>query len=297
VAVACCLEMCSAELPAAPASSVNGPAADQKTENDASRSCGGNNHRSHSAGPYTFMTSSWVRAGDNGHYYRTCVQNLSDRDLWFDWFTPGPTTYVPPRESVSSPRYFIDRKSVDFLGCIQYGNHRDPMQEYFIGHENDRQQIDKEKVEGCKVSRSAYQHVDAPAELPKITYFTRLFVPSDSKRVRETLMRLDLTVSLAPSGNARASSTVRYVASGYYPQSVADPTRVTLRPNSEILRAALARAEIKDGQIRLTGGKGEISLTVPMPPKFSISNARYNLYDQNELLVGAVFVPVPEPLN
>ena len=256
--------------------------------------CGGNNHRPHDRGPYKFKTSSWVRAGDNGHYYRTCVENLSARDLWFDWFTPGPTTYIPPSESVTSPRYFIDRKSADFQGCIQYGNHREPMEEYFIGHENDREQISKEKTGGCKIGRHAAQSAASPADSSKIEYVTTLFMPSDSERVRDTMMRFDLTVALERRSEAVASSVVRYKATRYYENSKADPTRLTMQTNSEILRAALVKADFKEGRPRLTGFTGEVSVNLPLPKRFVIENARYTFLDQNGILVGAVFVPVPK---
>ena len=257
--------------------------------------CGGRNHRKHDRGAYKFITSSWVRVGDNGHYYSTCVENLSDRDLWFDWFVPGPTTYVPPGKLVTSPRYFQDRQSLDLLGCLQYGNHREPMQEYFIGHENDREQIEHEKEKGCNVSRHDFYGAITPAKAPKITYSANIYIPSDSKDLKRTLMGIDLSVGLEKFGENAMKTTVMYNITGVYKNFSGDPKQIKVKTNSSILRETFLKAGFKGAIVPLTGYKGELSFDIPLPPKYSYSNARYGFFDKNNILVGAIFVPIPTP--
>jgi hypothetical protein len=256
--------------------------------------CGGKNHREHNRKPYKFKTSSWVRSGDNGHYYHTCVENIGDdRDLWFDWFIPGPTTYVPPGESVTSSRYFIDRRSNDFNGCIQYGNHRETMKEYFIGHEKDREAVEKEKSTGCNVSRHQYVMAAESKEFNDITYPTTLFVASDANNVKGTLMRLELTVFLRQISADKARSTLTYSAQPVYPNFIGNPNRLRFRTNSPELKKAIFEAGYSQGLLTISEFKGEVSLELPIPSKFAITNARFGLFDEKEVLVGAFFVPIP----
>ena len=53
---------------------------------------------------YKFVTTSRVYPGHNVTVYETCVQNQSDRDMEFNWFIPGPNTFVPSGYSCSNPR-------------------------------------------------------------------------------------------------------------------------------------------------------------------------------------------------
>lgn len=260
--------------------------------------CGGKNHRERNLGPYKFKISSWVRSGDNGHYYHTCVENISNaRDLWFDWFIPGPTTYIPPGKSVTSSRYFIDRRSNDFNGCIQYGNHRKPGKEYFIGHENDRKDVENEKSTGCDVSRHQYSYADQSKEFVDITYPTTLFVASDANNVKKTLMQLDLKVILHRISGDKARSMLKYSIQPVYPDFIGDPKHLQLRTNSPELREAVYKAGYSKGQLTIPQYEGEVSIEIPIPQKFSITNARYGLFDEKGVLVGAFFVPIPTPFS
>jgi hypothetical protein len=107
--------------------------------------CEWNNRRVETPDVYAFATSSWVRAEHNGHRYYTCVENLQDRALWINWFIPGPKSYIPGKEMLSSPRWFSTRATRDINGCLQYGNHREPVKELFIGHAKD---VPSEKLQG-----------------------------------------------------------------------------------------------------------------------------------------------------
>jgi hypothetical protein len=261
--------------------------------------CGGQNHREHNRGDYRFKTSSWVRAEDNGHYYRTCAENLSadNRDLWFDWFVPGPTSYIPPGRSVTSPRYFIDRQSADFLGCLQYGNHRTSMQEGFIGHKNDSEQIEREKEQGCDVSRKVSEARNAPAEVPNLSYSTEIFIPSDSSDVKNTLMQVNLTVSLEKISGESARSTIVYNITPVYADFHGDPTQIRVTSNSPILREALRSRDPNQRMVQLSGFEGNLSFDLPLTQTYTIINVRYMFLDRKEVLVGSIFVPIPSPSN
>jgi hypothetical protein len=256
--------------------------------------CGGKNHREHDPGPYKFETSSWVRAGDNGHYYYTCVKNIGkDRDLWFDWFIPGPTTYVPPGESVTSTRYFINRRSNNFNGCIQYGNHRKPLKEYFIGHEKDREAVEKENSTGCDVSRHQYGMAAESTKIINITFQTALFVASNASNVKGTLMRLGLTVSLKQISNDKAQINLLYSVQPVYQKFVGDPTRLRFITDSPELKKAILEAGYNQGQLTIPKFEGQIALNMPIPSKPAITNARFGLLDEKEVSVGGFFVPIP----
>ena len=116
--------------------------------------CEWNNRRELNRDGYSFATSSWVRRESGGDRYYTCVENLQDRVLWYEWFIPGPKQYIPAKATVSSPRFFTTRETRDINGCLEFGNHHAPMKEYFIGPRTSRWPTRKGTVRGAQLPAS-----------------------------------------------------------------------------------------------------------------------------------------------
>ena len=95
---------------------------------------------------YKFITTSRVYPGHNVEVYETCVENQSDRDMEFNWFIPGPSTFVPVGYSCSSPRSKLTHKDApSYAGCLYYGNDWARDHATFIPHVDDQSKIDAEQ--------------------------------------------------------------------------------------------------------------------------------------------------------
>lgn len=257
--------------------------------------CGGNNHRKHKNGSYEYIISSWVRTGDNGHYYKTCVENLGhERDFWFDWFIPGPKTYVPPGESATSPRYFTTRESEDWNGCLQYGNHRTTTQEYFIGHKKDQALIEREQSTGCKISRRGSQSIFESTEPLEIDFPVSIFVASDTKDPVGTMLRIDLNVILKQVEKHKAISRITYHIRPQYNSFHGSLSDLHISTNSNRLNEALKAAGFEQGRVAVSKYEGNLTVPLPLPDHYSIGNARYEFFDRHGFLTGSIFVPIPE---
>jgi hypothetical protein len=172
----------------------------------AAETCEWANRRVLTPDVYSFAVSSWVRQEASGHRYYTCVENLQDRVLWFDWFIPGPKSYIPAKQMLPSPRYFTTRETRDIRGCLEYGNHHAPLKEYFVGHEKD---VSQEQVEGnCDRQLS----VDTPKAknsnwLEPIRSVLELFVATNADDVEKTLLRVTIN---AEAFSSRKRERIRF---------------------------------------------------------------------------------------
>jgi hypothetical protein len=171
------------------------------------------------------------------------------------------------------------------------------MKEYFIGHEEDREAVEKEKSLDCDISRHQYRITSKSSEFNNLMYPITLFVASDSDNVKATLIRLDLTVMLAKISANRAQSTLAYTALPFYPESIGNPKNLQFRTNSPELKKAIIYAGYSQGQFAIPEIKGTVSFELPIPSEFAITNARLGLFDEKEVLVGAFFVPIPTALK
>lgn len=261
--------------------------------------CGGNNHVPHAKNGYEFVTSSWLRAESNGHMYRTCVENLSgDRLLWFNWFIPGLTGYVPAGKSMTKPRYYTQRENADINGCLQYGNHHYPMKELFIGHRNELEDASKER--DCQVAPNRFGQdlqplfIQSPAKIAAdpIELNSDFYVATNSRNPEGTLIYVAVTTGLRRINDNSFRSFIRYDAKPA-PGSDGRIDHVLLRTDSLELRQALMKSGHKDGVIRLSKYSDSFDAVINKSDTVEIGNARFGFFDGNGVLVGTVFAPVP----
>lgn len=252
--------------------------------------CDGADQQFHAIDGYVFVTSSIVRAQAGGRIYSTCVENRSDRDLWMDWFVPGPRSWIPAHVSLPSPRFFGKEKSVSLVGCLQYGNHSASMREPFIGHENDIPRIAVEQQVGCdakldKISTTAHDDFE-PVQID-----TQVYVPSDSKDPDATLMRLSASIGIEAIDQDAYRTVVNYHLEQLEGRGKGVPEELTLRTKSPELTLAMQKVGYGD-RIHLSAKGAKLVLDVFRPKYFTIDSAQYLIFDRNDLFVGAIYIPV-----
>ena len=118
---------------------------------------------------YSFVTTSRVYQDGYGFaVYETCVANTGNRDLWIDWYIPGPTSYILPGKALPSARLFPSPdKPTPFAGCFEYGNLSNTRLEHFVGDLSDAENVTQEEAIGCAEAAR-----DRPSSLGKGKQYT-----------------------------------------------------------------------------------------------------------------------------
>jgi hypothetical protein len=256
----------------------------------------------HDSGDYRFETSSWVKNGLGVVEYWTCVQNDSDRALFFDWFIPGPSGWVGPHDIASNRRNELTRETQPWDGCLQYGNFHKPMRAQFLGHESDRQKVSEEKTAGCDQSREYFGQTTATISttVSNLNYEAQVLVPSDGEHADDTLLRISASIGLETLDAYTYRSSLRFniVPVGYAAKGV--PTDLRIRTKSPELTTGMIHANkiARFGDaIPIKSAETEIVLNLNRPKYFELTDAQYLIYDRNDTYVGAIYMPVLHELS
>lgn len=273
----------------------------------AEEQCEGSARRPHDLGKYQFTTTSRVYSKDGAEWYDTCVENNGDRDLWIDWYVPGPFGYVLPEKAVPSHRIFSTRDTVGLDGCLEYGNLAELMREHFLGHASDVAAIEEEKKKGCdyRATASVTGEPGEPGEfgIQELTVPFRLFLPSNKKYAEQTMLEITGEAKVIPGDTEHYSTVLAYTIEKVKGRQAGNPNNVFMRPldtglAGEFLRKAFFNvyfAEFGDKGIPLKWSN-KFLLRMDLPEKLSLTSTRYGFFDQSGEFVGAIFVPLWAPI-
>jgi hypothetical protein len=265
--------------------------------------CEWNNRRVERPDVYEFATSSWVRAEHNGHRYYTCVENLQDRALWINWFIPGPKSYIPARTVLSSPRWFSTRATHDIDGCLQYGNHREPMKELFIGHAKD---VPRENLQGnCEGELASDQPAgkgDGDSQKSKdkswlgpIKSLLELFVATNADDVDGTLMHVTIDANLDSVEPDVYQQTLTFSSEPVAKEFRGSARDVSVQSTSADVAKALASQASNKEPARLSSLEKPLVFSTKIPGPVEIDNVSVGFFDVKGRFVGSVFLPSAVP--
>jgi hypothetical protein len=276
-------------------------------EADAQDTCKGP-RQNFDLGEESFVTTSRVYKGNGVELYVTCVENHSDKDLWINWFVPGPVTYIQPGKAVESPRAFQTRENKDYRGCLEYGSVGEYIQSPFIGHLSDDSKIESESG-GCEkanplASNAAPTKSIVPVDLPVKIYF-----PSDVKEPEDTMLAFE-GVARTGIGSVLVtefSETVLFSGLVYKIEHASKaqkgrPEDVRIKPfitsgySEKYYLNAFYERYTKDGLSLREGDEIDLAFyNAAKGEAFTLSSVRWGVFDRNDHLVAAFFAPVWGP--
>jgi hypothetical protein len=269
---------------------------------DAQERCGGTAPQAHDVGGVSFTTTSRVYTGKGVETYETCVENRGDKDLFVDWFVPGPFSYVKPGKAITSPRSFLTRESKDYRGCLEYGSVGDYIKEPFIGHVSDSPRIEAERG-GCdEVNPAASQAASTPTIIP-VELPIKLYFPSDAKEPEVTMLQLE-GVARAGADDNHLFTTLAFSVTQASDAQKGRPEDVRIRPFvsgdffAKDFVEAFDKQYSKNGMVLSGGNELNISFYDATYDKaFTLASIRYGVFDQADRLVAAFFAPIWGPAS
>ncbi|MCK0104621.1 hypothetical protein [Pseudohalocynthiibacter sp. F2068] len=273
----------------------------------AEEECKGDAPQEHRIGKYHFETTSQVYRRSGVHFYVTCVKNNGEGDLWVDWFVPGPQSFVPSGIALESPRTFVTRETQSFVGCLEYGNRAETLNEHFLGHTNDQSAIDEEQSLGCEYwARQATLEPSDKTALEELSYPFRVFFPSDTEKPADSMLVMQGTVSLRISEENRFTSMLEYDISQFDGREGGAADEVVMRPvdggpAGELLNFVFLSEYksqlVTDFPSLPMKWEDNIAITASFESDWMLTSTRYGFYDKNNVFVGAIFVPVIAPIS
>ncbi len=250
---------------------------------------------------YKFITTSRVYPGHNVEVYETCVENQSDRDMEFNWFIPGPSTFVPAGYSCSSPRsktYAQYEDAPSYAGCLYYGNDWARDHATFIPHVDDQSKINAEQNDPqCKkvttaLNASGNSDLAAAKTALKdgIKVQLSVFAPSSLKDATDTMAHVEATVSLNadPNDNEKYIHKITLRAS---PFRDSKPDFGALKVVAEKNRVADFYNDIPDGRIQLNSEEITISTQLTIPKYPMLDTVAFRIVGADDRGVATLFVP------
>lgn len=154
---------------------------------------------------YSFATTSRIYLKANVYVYETCVENQASRDMEFNWFVPGPHTFVPAGIACSNPRPMLTHEDLaTHKGCFLYGNNWTRDRAQFFPHKSDQLKIDADKSDSTcnNIPQSTNANLGSERDIAiaalkeGIVTDIDAFVPSNAKQPGETMAYVKARVSL-----------------------------------------------------------------------------------------------------
>lgn len=263
-----------------------------------SASCHGPNPEPHPYGTFTFHTNSRLDPIAQGNFRYgviSCVDHNDPlNDLKVHWLIPGPHGWVPPAEILESvPRMRIDDKVSQLKGCILYGERGDTTSGTFFGIDGDERRVEDEAKRGCRAAVESGP--PSPSGIGDILLKIKNFFPSDARNPKNTMLQLDGSVGIKRTGIDSYSSFFEYEVKPYA-NSRGSVENVSVRP---VFRGAaeglLSSFNKYNGESRRLEAKGRISFEVFGVNSPLLAYASYDLYEQDNQLVGGIDFPVFVP--
>ena len=263
----------------------------------ANAQCEGQVRNEHPRDGYTFVTTS--RIYDSGTYqvHETCVENHSDRALDFNWYIPGPNSWIPANGHKNSPRHFCTRQRLEVTeGCLRYGNLWMPHQARFEPHRTDSHRLSEEdgdcssQVERESSGNLSTSNIEAcTTNVSNLDFATQVYGPADSDSPDRTLVKFRIEIRIS----TRSQSATYMHELSIYPEQVGEiflPQSFSLVPNLRILRGAYSEIGFAGGILPANEPRSFfLELRVPETPY--LWNVRFGMYNGNNNHVATVFVP------
>ncbi|MCK1352053.1 hypothetical protein IVB56_13360 [Bradyrhizobium sp. CW7] len=257
----------------------------------------------HPYGSFNFETNSLyaetsklpdvLDRGDYKYGIVSCVSNpdRSAAPLFVHWLIPGPVGWIQPGDILnSSARLTNDATTVQLEGCLEYGSRGDMTGAHFSGVISDKLRVEDEKRRGCRAVAALPQ--DAPSGLIKrILMKIRNRFPSDAKNPTKTMLSLEGTVGIDNTRADQYTSIVSYEIKQDGNEGVVEKIRIrpAFRGATEALLPAFNERNPKGIEV---ASKGRITFDVVNVTNPRLDYASYEIFDQNNQLVGAVAFPV-----
>jgi hypothetical protein len=217
---------------------------------------------------YQFITTSRVYLEGNVTVYETCVENQSNRSMEFNWFIPGPASFVPDGWSCSNPRPKLTHAdSPTYAGCLYFGNNRARGHATFFPHVDDAANIAADKKDPqCKITpttvstASITQAAALSALAGGIAVKLGAFAPSDLKNEAQTMayIRAAITLIRDPKEDGKYIHSIKVPSSSFRDS----------KPDFESLRLVPEKNNIADFNKSVPGGqillKQETSLSAEL---------------------------------
>jgi hypothetical protein len=264
--------------------------------------CQGQTRQSGGDALYNFITTTRVYRGHGVETYETCVENQSNRDMEFNWFIPGPHTFVPRGLACSNPRPQLTHKdAMTYAGCLYYGNNWTRSHASFIPHITDQPKIDAEQKDAdCQTLPAVTAAEDATttnyetavAALKEgIETKLEVFAPSSPQSPTETMARVQAEVSLVmDSKNAGTYIHSIHIQASPFRGSKPDLSALRIVPeqNRQILSFY---KEFPNGLARRLEPEIKLGAQIPLPRAPTFDTLRLTLVTPDNRPVATLFVP------
>ena len=224
---------------------------------------------------FSYITTSRIYYKSNVTVYETCVENQSGRVMEFNWFIPGPNTFVPDGYSCSNPRPKLTHAdSPTYAGCLYYGNNWVRDHATFFPHVDDDAKIAAEKNDPqCKViptkvagSTSDPSRATAISALTEgITVTLGAFAPTDLKNEDQTLAYIRAVVSLTRD----PKDDEKYIHS----MSVTSSSFRGSKPDFESLKLLPEKNEVEDFKKSIPEGYIQLTKELNISAELQLPNS------------------------
>jgi hypothetical protein len=249
---------------------------------------------------YSFVTKSRIYRRAHVEVYETCVENDGNRVIDFNWFIPGPHTFVPTGFACPNPRPKLTHMNAPtYDGCLYYGNNWTRDRATFFPHIDDQPRIDVENMHlrcvKLPIQMAAAQgggdyDVAITALKEGIATDLEVFAPTNPENATETLVDLKAAVrmDLDPKSNERYIHSIA-ISALPFKESKPNLPRLRLIPEDKEMARRFYR-EFSDGFMRL---QPEIKLAaeIPIPRSPKLDTIRFGVVDADNRPVATLFIP------
>jgi hypothetical protein len=182
-----------------------------------------------------------------------------------------------------------DDKPLQEKGCLQVGLRGDTIKAHFFSLKRDQARLADEQKRGCRAVVS--QGTEPPTKIGNILLRFLNFVPSDIKNPAGTMLRIEGTVGVKILGTSGFTSQVIYQIRPH--NSDGSWQKIAMRPAFRGLPESLRSAfERKNPEGIKVGPKGDVIFDVTDISNPSLAYAAYEIFDQDNQVVGAIDFPV-----
>ena len=252
----------------------------------------------HKEDNFEFITTSYVKKidGDKGFLFGTCVKNLSPYDLDFNWYIPGPSSWIPPGCALISERERArDERLEPQPSCLRYGSTWKTKRAEFIPHVSDKALLEAESGDDCKSIKSSGLSIEGESDTKDFSYSKdiEVFAPSALSDVETTLSSIRLTSKtdgeyLKYGTEVGISQEVSY---SIHPAYQNNTKFLSMGFTLEADESAVALVPPEFRVIQVRDLEGSIQLNYSVPLSSELTSAKYNVISSEGKPVASIFLP------
>ncbi|WP_422403754.1 hypothetical protein [Pseudomonas sp. GZD-209] len=260
--------------------------------------CSGEMAQPHKVGNFDFETNSRLEEHASVSQYKfaivSCVGNHDQvYPVRVNWPVAHITSWVPAGKKVeSAPILQVSNDARQLEGCLEYGNRGDTTHAFSFGDGFSKSIVESEGEQGCRAAIATHS---APSKgvMEKFRFRIQIFFPSDVKSPGATLIQLDGEVGIDADKENHYRSVFNYEVRPYKDSKPGTLESISIRPFFKGVDDSLYSAFMKHNPepIRLQQ-KGTITFEVSGIKQPALTYARYEIFSQQNELIGAVELPV-----